>query len=272
MISPPKIIQPATDRLATQDGATLIEVMIALGILAVFYVGLLQGHSSAIRESTYSKEITVASFLAQTKMEEYEEQLIKDGFPDSDSEEEGDFEDLGFANFEWRLQVNKIELPLAAAFDQLMSSQGAGEEGEGGLGSLMGGGAADNRGLKEQFGGMAGAAGGEAGGLGGAASSMLNPDMIKSNAEMMATMLEEAIREFRLVVYWDGGGPGNELEIVTHLVNIPRSSSAEGANPQPGFPGGQRPGMPGGKRPGMPGGQRPGYPGNPGNKYQRNYK
>ena len=81
---------------STQRGATLLEVMVALGILATSYVALLQVHGGAIRLSAYSRQVTIATFLARDKMEEITTKLDKEGFPDMDESEEGDFEEEGF--------------------------------------------------------------------------------------------------------------------------------------------------------------------------------
>ena len=64
--------------------------MVALGILATAYVALIGTQSASVRLSTYGKQITVATFLAQTKLEEWEQKLEKDGFPDMDEKEEDD--------------------------------------------------------------------------------------------------------------------------------------------------------------------------------------
>jgi hypothetical protein len=75
--------------------------------------------------------------------------------------------------------------------------------------------------------------------------------MLRSQVVMLADTLEQAIREVRLTVHWDGGGEGNEFVITTHLVRVPQASAAAGAGTQPGT--------------GLPGGVGvPGHPGGPG--------
>ena len=225
-------------RGAARLGFTLLEMMVALGILATSYVALMQAQSGSIRLSAYGKRITIATFLAQAKMEETDELLTRDGFPDMDEEDEGNFEELGYPSFKWQLAVRKVELPLAEAFGQLLNQFGGGEDGEGGGIGGMGGGMG---GLGDKLGGMMGGAGstGGAGGAGGI-SGMLNPEMLKGQLEMLSNMLEQSLREVQLTVLWDGGGKGKELVLTTHLVAVPQAPGAPGA---PGSTG--QAGMPG---------------------------
>jgi len=221
-------------RLCKKRGFTLLEMMVALGILAVAYVALMEAQSGSIRLSTYGKQITVATFLAQSKMEETDELLTREGFPDMDDEEEGDFEELGYPSFKWRLEVNKVELPLGEAFSQMLSQFGdSGEQDAGGMAGMAGG----------QLGGMMGS-----GGPGAAVAGMLSPDMLKGQVEMLADMLEKALREVRLTVFWEEGGPGKELTLTTHLVQVPQAPAGPGGTGQTGMPG--QPGMPGVSGPG----------------------
>ncbi|MBW1808177.1 MAG: hypothetical protein JRJ19_09180 [Deltaproteobacteria bacterium] len=238
----------------SQRGSSLLEVMVALGIMATAYVALMQVQSASIRLSTYGKQLTVATFLAQAMLEEAEEKYIKEGFPDMDFEDSDNFSEQGYPSFIWKLEVLKIELPLGAAFEHMLSASGQGDD-QGGLagsalpGGLSGLGASSQAGL----GGLLGKGGGAGGG-------MLNPDMLRGNIEMLTDMLEKAIREVRLTVTWNEGGLGDQLVLTTHLVQVPQAQGAAGARPenQAGMQPGMKPGMQPGMRPGMQPGMRPG--------------
>ena len=213
--------------LKPQRGATLLEVMVALGIIATAYVALIGTQSASVRLSTYGKQITIASFLAQAKMEEWEQKLEKEGFPDMDESEGDDFDELGYPHFAWKIEINKVELPVGAAFEQLLSSFGAGEgeDGGGGAASMLGQlGGADSP-LAGQLGQLSG---GKLGGAGGAAG-LLNPDMLRGSVESLTNMLQEAIREVTLTVSWGEDGEDEQLAVTTHLVRVPRASGAAGA-------------------------------------------
>jgi len=226
-------------------GATLLEVMVALGILATAYVALMQVQSGSIRLSTYGKQLTVATFLAQSKLEEVQEELIKEGFPDMDETDEDNFDELGYQNFRWKLEILKIELPLGAAFEQLLTSFGqptAGGDDKASSSSALGS-MAGNPDLG-QFSGLLQGAGGKMGGM----ASLISPEMLRGQVDMLSDMLEQAIREVRLTVTWGDGRPGDEMVITTHIVQVPQASAAQGA--QPGTAAGQpgTTGLPGGAK------------------------
>lgn len=259
---------------SAQRGATLLEVMVALGILATSYVALLQVHGGAIRLSAYSREVTIATFLARDKMEEIITKLDKEGFPDMDESEEGEFEQEGFPHFHWQLSIRKLELPVGAAFEQMAASMtGSKESSTGrdsqGLLERLGGNAGSGQ-LAEMIKGMGGGISGRAGGLGAAAAALLNPEALRGQAEMLGQMLEEAIREVNLTVTWGKGGAGETLQLTTHLVRVPSAGSASGTAPPVA---GQKPGAPplspgvsprlppGGFRPGTRPAIRPNVPG-----------
>ncbi len=213
---------------AKQRGATLLEVMVALGIVATAYVALIGTQSASVRLSTYGKQVTTAAFLAQTKMEEWEQKLEKEGFPDMDESEGDDFDELGYPHFLWEIQIKKVELPVGAAFEQLLSSFGGGEEGAGAEGGVQS--------MLSQLGGAEGMLSGQLGELaksklggagGGGLTGLLNPDMLRGSVESLTQMLEEAIREVTLVVSW-GEGEDERLTVTTHLVRVPRAPGAAG--------------------------------------------
>jgi general secretion pathway protein I len=86
-------------------GFTLIEVLVALGILATSLVVLLENVSSSIRLSAISRDLTVAAMIARDKMTEIEldgKYVI--------GNEEGDFEDR-YPGFWWTTAVQEGLFP-----------------------------------------------------------------------------------------------------------------------------------------------------------------
>ena len=61
-------------------GFTLLEVVIALGILAMSLTVLLESQASSVNSASRSRDLTVASLLARSKMVDIEAMLIEDGF------------------------------------------------------------------------------------------------------------------------------------------------------------------------------------------------
>jgi general secretion pathway protein I len=89
-----------------EGGFTLMEVMIAMAILAIALVAVYQSQAQSISMSTHSRFLTTASLLAQSKMAEIE---MSD--PAEMSTGSGDFED--FPDYRWKVEVSDSE------FDQL---------------------------------------------------------------------------------------------------------------------------------------------------------
>lgn len=95
-------------RMVRRRGFTLLEVMIAMAILAITLVALYQSQSQSIAMATDSRFLTTASLLAQTRMAEI------DAAPDPRSvvSANGDFGD-DYPGYTWRLEVSAVEeLPL----------------------------------------------------------------------------------------------------------------------------------------------------------------
>ena len=99
--------RPPVDR----GGFTLIEILVALAILATSLVVLLENVGSSIRLSEVSRDLTVAAIIAQDKMTEMElegEYVI--------GEEEGDFEDR-YPGYWWRMSVTESMFPNTLQLD-----------------------------------------------------------------------------------------------------------------------------------------------------------
>ena len=105
-----------------QAGFTLLEVMIALGVIALSLTVLVRSVGKNVRATQELEALTLATTLARMKMYEVEEELIKDGFLETDQSTDGDFGDHGWPRFTWQARVDKIEIP---SFDALQAMQNA---------------------------------------------------------------------------------------------------------------------------------------------------
>ena len=83
-------------------GFTLLEVVIALAIVAGALVVILHSHFLSVNLANRAIGISLASLLAQEKMEE----VIREGFPEK-GEDEGVFEE--HPDFHWRSVVSEAE-------------------------------------------------------------------------------------------------------------------------------------------------------------------
>ena len=89
-----------------EKGFTLLEVMIAMAILAITLVVVFQSQSQSISMAGRARFETTASFLAQSKMVEVEATDPEEIGPDS-----GDFGD-DFPDYSWRVDVTETEIEL----------------------------------------------------------------------------------------------------------------------------------------------------------------
>jgi general secretion pathway protein I len=90
----------------TEDkGFTLMEVMIAMAILAIALVSIFQLQSQSISMATDSRFMTTAALLAQSKMVEVEARPSL-----SSQSESGDF-GTDYPQYTWQLQIGDTQFP-----------------------------------------------------------------------------------------------------------------------------------------------------------------
>jgi prepilin-type N-terminal cleavage/methylation domain-containing protein len=90
---------------------TLLEVVIALSILAVGMMVLLQTQATAVVMTNEADKVRIGTLLAQEKMAECQLYVEQNGFSSDDINEEGDFGDYGAEDF--RADVGDIDLAAA---------------------------------------------------------------------------------------------------------------------------------------------------------------
>ncbi len=96
---------------ARKKGFTLIEVTIALAILAAALVTLLAGINSGVMFADRDRDYTIAAFLAREKMTDLERDPE---MTTSGHDEKGAFKDE-FERFEWHVEIAPDENALALA-------------------------------------------------------------------------------------------------------------------------------------------------------------
>jgi general secretion pathway protein I len=209
---------------------TLLEVMVAMAILALGLTTILSSQTGLFATTRRVQAETIASTLVRCKMSEVELDLMKRGFPLLDQKDDGpccDDEEDGFT-CEWRVET--VELPQPASFE----TNGEGEDGaaeedaetaladsEDALdlsspGSNLsaalpfaGTGADGVSGMEDVAGGLAPAASG--GGLIGMALNMVYPTL--------KPMLEASIRKVTVDVQWKEGEKQRSLQVVQYVTN-----------------------------------------------------
>jgi general secretion pathway protein I len=102
-------------------GFSLIEVMIAMTILAAALTWVVVGMSRNIQAENHAKLMSTASFLARYKMNDVEDDLYTKGFSDFEKDQVGTFEERGFERFSWKVVIDKVEMPSQ---DQVQTMMG----------------------------------------------------------------------------------------------------------------------------------------------------
>ena len=116
----------------TERGFTLLEIMVAVSILAISMLVILDFHGGSMLTSRRAEEVTQATMLARMKIREIqldiEKEIGKGGFPSEDKTMEGSF-DEPFENYKWSARITKVEIPVPP--------QPEGEDGEAGLDIML---------------------------------------------------------------------------------------------------------------------------------------
>ncbi|HUL58898.1 MAG TPA: prepilin-type N-terminal cleavage/methylation domain-containing protein [Anaeromyxobacteraceae bacterium] len=176
-------------------GFTLLEVVVALAILAMGLMAISDVVGGALRNHVRAHDLDVATLLARAKLAQLEDQFDEDGFRDFDQDEEGTFEDQGHGEVRWAWHVTRPALEGGgdAACTKLL--------GDYGLSSLL-------PQPKDA----------------GAASTPTDPiqaaiaNAIKAQCSAFTETVKKGVRRLHLTVTWGKGSDPIELE--TYLVVI----------------------------------------------------
>jgi len=224
-----------------ERGFSLLEVMIAMAILAGALTWLVVGVSRNIKAENHAKLMTTANFLAREKMVDLEDDLYEKGFGEFEKDQSGVFDDKGFSRFTWKAIVDKVELPSAEQLQTVLSNAQQARQ------TLQGGGTAtgDTAALQQQA------------GLGTSGSSSSNPltagaSAISSQFGVIKDVLEQAIRRVTVQIGWYEGRTPVQVELVAYYVDVRRVDqaiqigNAAATGQQPGGGGGGTGGSGGG--------------------------
>jgi general secretion pathway protein I len=178
-----------------QRGFTLLEVMIALAILGAGLISLLSISAADVRAAHKAKLLTIATGLARGKMLDLEEELFRNGFQDTDQNEDGKFDDEGQPKFTWEALIEKVQLPAAGDVANAAGGQPGTPK------AALDPNAAGNQ---EALLGLAG----------GSSSGALGASMVQLYFPLIAPVLEGAIRKVTLTVHWKIGAEDESLKVI----------------------------------------------------------
>ncbi len=192
--------EPRSDR-GTREGFSLLEVLVALAILAISVLVLIDAQTAAVNMRQQGEEMVVGALLGRDVMSLVELRLEKEGFGELTISEQGDFREEeyldAYPDHKWEYEVSRVELDLGKIMNM--------------INQLMG--MAEDEGAVED-------------------SSMLTGgfslETLGIDPMMFTEELSRYIREVRVRVYWcdDEGAARNEgwcgsdeVVLVTHVVN-----------------------------------------------------
>jgi prepilin-type N-terminal cleavage/methylation domain-containing protein len=91
-------------------GFSLLEILMALALMATAVLGIYQGQASAVKATVRSEYRAQATALAQEKMTELEIILKKKGLQTIPEEEKGEFKNKKFERYKWIRKVTRVDL------------------------------------------------------------------------------------------------------------------------------------------------------------------
>lgn len=184
----------------TKRGFTLLEVMVAVAILAIALTAIFASEAGAIRAAARARWMTTASLLARCKMAEIEEQMMREGLPAVSATgtdeccEEGEVD-----GFECEWEISRIVLPDQAA----LADDASGDAIPGLAGSSEG--ASAPTGVEDVMSMMGG-------------GDLMSQMAMQFAFPVIKPQLEEQVRRARVTVRWHEGTQEQSFDVVQFLV------------------------------------------------------
>jgi general secretion pathway protein I len=242
------------------SGFTLLEVSVALAILALGLVSVIDLNSGATRLHEESQHLTIGTLLAKGKMIDLEQKYNEDGFSDFDQQIDGNFEEQGHPEILWHAEILRPDVTKATdQITQLINGAMGGGATQGGsnpLSSLIGGSSLIPAGTQLPSSSASSADSPTVTGLGGALGSAMG-GMVQMEVTQLVQQIQSAFREVRLTVTWPDGSREDSLSIATHLVVLQPTGSGVSSGTANGQGSAQNTGTPGGTPGALPAGGNP---------------
>lgn len=228
--------------MLARRGFTLLEVLVAIAILGLGLTVILSSQVGLFSSSQRAENLSLAVNLLRCRMSETELELLKNGYPLIDQNDEGPCcEDEFDKSFRCAWKIERIELPQPTDL-QTLGDGGMGD-GLGPLGALQeiqqtnGAALGDNPDLGDLGSLMGGAAAGGTESMAPLVMGLVYPDL--------KPMLEASIRKVTVIVSWKEGSNERELAATQYVTNPMQGgldpNAAEGLdaiddalNPDPG--------------------------------------
>ena len=195
-----------------QRGFTLLEVMVAMAILAASMMAISDLVSTSLHNHTRAVRLEVATLLARGKLAQLQSGFERTGFKDFDQDDEGTFEKEGHEEIRWRVEVKKprVELGPEKLFALLTGAKG---DDAAGLQEMLAGILQQGQDAGAKDGGPTSVAGGLPGGA-------LIMAALQAQLTQVGEQLKKGLREVRLTVSWKDGAKEESFTVVTHLLSF----------------------------------------------------
>lgn len=205
-------------------GFTLLEVMVAMAILALSLTAAFEVVGGAMRNHVRARQLEVATLLARAKLAEVEARFEEEGFRDFDQSEDGTFDDEGHPEIRWEVRTTKPTVDLGA--DGVVKAlTGA----EGGLMGLLG--------LSPDGQGGGGPATDAAASLAASPMAQAAKAAIEQQLVALGEEIKRGVRQVRLTVSWEDGRATESFTVATTMVVLtPGSQRADPSAAGAGVP------------------------------------
>lgn len=164
-------------------GFTLLEIMVAIGIMGLSLVTLIRAQARSIVMSQEAQQIIIASQLARVKLGDCTEDVEKLGFSHGNYAKQGDLSDFGRPEFIWECYSYPYNVPMPSP-DVVKKGVGSMKNRPGSLSQVED------------------------------AASMMAPFL-----GLMSKTLGDSIREVALVIRWKNGSYDESMRVVTHIID-----------------------------------------------------
>jgi|SRR5690625_269499 len=114
-------------------GFTILEVLIAVAILAIATTALLGTQSRSVVQNDHGRQLSTAAMLAHDQMIHLQNKMKKDGFKSDRERERGTFEGREYRDFRWEAIIDPIDMRPEDLSSQLQGQLLGTTEDEGSL-------------------------------------------------------------------------------------------------------------------------------------------
>lgn len=221
---------------AAARGFSLLEVMVAIAVLALSITAMAAINANSFEASNYARGVTVATLLARSKMLDIEQELQKDGFGSDEKTFDGDFSEEGFPGVTWRAVARPVEIDITPLVESFLGGEVSAESlpaqmqtflgvlnGQSADATGLASGVVPDQALQEQV-------------EGSDIAQLLGGNQLEVIFKQVSETLANSIREITLEIHWGKDYDEESIKFVQYLTTTGRLSGPRGGSPVPVLP------------------------------------